>query len=425
MSDEAQPRKTNKGRKYRPPERRHFTNKNVASLPAKSKQYRVWDQGTGASKGLHILVSPGGAKTWRSLFQFPGSNKSYSRKIGIVGEGGMSVEEARAQCRADKALAAKGEDPNSGRGEAIATYKAAVEDYIAREQIAKLERATADEARRLLLKEGALWHHRPLSTIRPQEIEDVLERIRDGDGNKLPRKPYLANQFHGRLRPFFAWAVRKKMLAISPMVGIERPWDGARPRDRVFSDNELKALWHAGDAGKLGAIEGAFLKIALLTGKRAGHLRAMKWSELEQKADGLFWNAPPGAKFKRNHSVPLSKLAARVLKGLKKDDQDLVFPGRYSGTLFSAGSKFQKAVMEASGVERFFIHAARHTVETRLAELRVPPHIRDLLLDHAPKRGAGSDYDHWHYGPEMREAAEAWATHLEGVVTKGGIALLR
>ena len=30
----------------------------------------------------------------------------------------------------------------------------------------------------------------------------------------------------------------------------------------------------------------------------------------------------------------------------------------------------------------------RHTVETRLAALGMPPHVRDLLLDHAPARGS-------------------------------------
>jgi hypothetical protein len=30
-----------------------------------------------------------------------------------------------------------------------------------------------------------------------------------------------------------------------------------------------------------------------------------------------------------------------------------------------------------------------------MAELRIPPHIRDLILDHAPARGSGAGYDHY------------------------------
>ena len=58
----------------------------------------------------------------------------------------------------------------------------------------------------------------------------------------------------------------------------------------------------------------------------------------------------------------------------------------------------------AAGIDDFFFHAIRHTVETKMAELRIPPHIRDLLLDHVPARGSGAGYDKWHYEPEMREA---------------------
>jgi integrase len=82
-------------------------------------------------------------------------------------------------------------------------------------------------------------------------------------------------------------------------------------------------------------------------------------------------------------------------------------------------------VQELSGIVDFFPHAIRHTVETRLAELRVPPHVRDLLLDHAPARGSGAGYDHHHYREEMLEAMELWADHIEGLVAPEGVKVLR
>ena len=80
---------------------------------------------------------------------------------------------------------------------------------------------------------------------------------------------------------------------------------------------------------------------------------------------------------------------------------------------------------EKSGVDDFFFHGLRHTLETRLAEFRVPPHIRDLLLDHAPARGAGEGYDHHHYRDEMAEALELWAAHIEKVISPKGARVLR
>lgn len=53
------------------------------------------------------------------------------------------------------------------------------------------------------------------------------------------------------------------------------------------------------------------------------------------------------------------------------------------------------------------------------------PHIRDLLLDHAPTRGSGKDYDHWAYEDEKREAMELWADYIERLVVPKGMKVLR
>lgn len=82
-------------------------------------------------------------------------------------------------------------------------------------------------------------------------------------------------------------------------------------------------------------------------------------------------------------------------------------------------------MQKLTGIEDFMPHAIRHTVETKLAELRVPPHVRDLLLDHASTRGSGKDYDHWDYREEKREAMEKWADHIERLVMPEGVKALR
>jgi integrase len=73
-------------------------------------------------------------------------------------------------------------------------------------------------------------------------------------------------------------------------------------------------------------------------------------------------------------------------------------------------------VRQASGIDDFYPHALRHTVETKLAALGVLPHIRDLLLDHQPQLGSGAVYDHHSYEKEMREAIEKWAAYVANLV---------
>jgi integrase len=213
------------------------------------------------------------------------------------------------------------------------------------------------------------------------------------------------------------------------MNGMARPWEGEEVRDRVYSDKELKAIWRAAD--EISGISGAFVKTALLIGKRRGAVSAMRWADLD--AEGL-WTPPVDLRrrkrTKRLHGIPLPKLAWRIIKPLKPKtiagaDPGYVFPGRTAGTHIYAGSDLAEDVREKSGVGDFFFHALRHTLETRLAEFKIPPHVRDLVLDHAPTRGAGEGYDHWHYRDEMAEALEAWAAHVEKLVSPKGARVLR
>jgi hypothetical protein len=91
-----------------------------------------------------------------------------------------------------------------------------------------------------------------------------------------------------------------------------------------------------------------------------------------------------------------------------------MFPGDDKGHLKVNGIEFQRRIIEASKSEEFFFHGVRHIVESKLAELKVPPHIRDMLLDHAPARGSGAGYDHYecregcwppsNYGPVLSNA---------------------
>ena len=75
-----------------------------------------------------------------------------------------------------------------------------------------------------------------------------------------------------------------------------------------------------------------------------------------------------------------------------------------------------REVRQHIGVADFLWHGIKHIVESKLAELRVPPHIRDMLLDHSAQRGAGKGYDHFEYLDERRAALEQWCAHIESLV---------
>lgn len=423
-----EPGKPNNGGTKRQANRMIFTEKNVLSLRPKRKQYQIWDGGSGRGsgevcRGLGILVSPLGAKSYRSTYYFPGSPKSHSRHLGRVGE--ITLAQARTLCRLDREKARQGIDPRADDPAKSASYKASVEDYIKRVQIGQDKNVSAREAERVLLKDCEQWWERPIATIRNTEIQRLLELVRDGDEDiGLKPRPYLANLLYARLRPFFAWCAKPNIgkIKLSPMIGIEKPWSGAKRREREWfkgaaGDAAIKALWAVAD--KLDKVEGNYLKVLLLTGKRKSDLADMQWQEID---DNWFWDAPHGTKNKRLHGVPLSSLVQRILH--PRHQRGFVFPGKHNGRIGVSGS-LQKKIIQAGAMEDFFFHGVRHIAETKMAELRVPGHIRDLLFDHVPERGAGAVYDHHEYQDEMRSAVEQWADHIEQLVTPAGVARLR
>jgi Arm DNA-binding domain len=408
-------------RKRAPAKRKHFTKDNVRKLPRKGKQYLIWDAGTGAARGLAVLVSPSGTKSYRCVFYYPGSPKPHWMHLGRVGE--MTLADARARSLEARGRARRGEDPTAHDATKSDAFETAVSNYIQHDQIGRRKNKSAEETKKVMLHNCEAWHRRPVATIRFSEIDALLEAMRDGDDDNKPR-PYLANRLHAHLKDFFGWCVRKQMIPASPMVASQKPWSGAQRRTREWFKGDagteaVKALWRAAD--EIGGHEGKYLKVMLLTGKRRTALAKMLWQEIG--AD-WFWDAPPGSRTKRLHGVPLPGLAQRILH-----------PRRKTGTVFEAIDYRQLTakVQKLAGIDDFFLHGTRHLVETQTAALRdanekslIPPHIRDLLFDHATSRGSGAGYDHHEYVPEMRSALEAWADHVERLVAPAeGVTRLR
>lgn len=379
--------------------RKRFTPTNVLTLPTKARPYQVWDHGTDAAQGLGVLVSPNGIRTFRAVYYYPGSSKSYAMKLGRVGE--LALDDARERTREVRGLARKGLDPKQGDPARSADFKGAVKDWTRLEQIGRKRNKSAEESEAFILHSTKGWHVRPVAAIRKGEIEELLHIKRDmGHG-------YAANRLHAHLLTFFRWCVRTDRIAINPMAEMPKPWNGAKRRDREWfkrekADDMIRTLWRIADAED--DDEGRFVKLLLITGKRKEAIASMSW---EQIMNDWTWEPIVGNKRKRCHAIPLPSLAQKVLG--KRKRSGLVMPDVRQGRLIGL-------IRRESGVEDFILHGVRHIVETKLAELKVPSDFRDMVLDHAPVRGAGKDYDHHEYRDEVLAALETWCAHLEKVV---------
>jgi integrase len=400
-------RKTN--RVYAKAKRLHFTDTNVLSLsPDKSQQYLIWDEGTGSVRGLTILVSPRGGKSYRMSYYYEGSPKAHWKNLGRV-DAFEFVEEARDAARKVLQLVRQGRDPNAGEPIKVELFQQALDLFFrstkARKGKKRSERS-AQISHQFILKHCAPWLKRPVASIRQSEVNELLEALLVGDDAKGIRgKPYASLRLHAHLTTFYTWCVGKQYVTQSPLFAIEKPWDGAAPRERPWfegkpANDAIKSLWRCAD--QLTDVEGKYLRMLLLTGKRKTPIAKMRWEEID---DSWFWNAPKSdIDNKRLHPIPLPALAKQILG--RRQATGAVFDG------INPNQNLQNKIRKLTGIDTFIFHGTRHVAETKLAELRVPTDIRDRLFDHAPKRGSGKHYDKYLYKDEMRAALTLWGDHI-------------
>lgn len=240
------------------------------------------------------------------------------------------------------------------------------------------------------------------------------------------------------IKRIFTWACHQKSTRYGPLnnpadiVSPKRVLGPKKPRQRVLSDDELRALWRA--CLREGYPCGDAVRLMLLTGGRREETSQARWRELNQHT--MLLTIPP-ERFKSDaeHLMPLSSLASEIVRALPRHAEgDFMFTTTMGAKAINGWSNAKEAIdrrmlrtlralARARGedpaqvtLERWVLHDLRHVVRTRMAELRVPENVAEMVIGHG-KRGMSRVYDQHRYEPEMREAAEAWAEMLRGIIT--------
>jgi integrase len=99
---------------------------------------------------------------------------------------------------------------------------------------------------------------------------------------------------------------------------------------------------------------------------------------------------------------------------------DLVFPARGKDNPASGFSKWKSELDEHAGVEGWVVHDIRRTVASGMAQLKVPPHIIERVLNHTTGTlgGVAGIYNRFGYLDEMRDALGQWAAYVVAVTQR-------
>jgi integrase len=406
----------------------YFTDPAITKLKPKRKQYLVWDAWTDdrqrgpsdPARGLCVLVSPKGAKSFRCCYYFPGSPKPNYMHLGRVGE--MPLTAARRRCSEARGLAREGKDPRAGDPAKSGSFENVLKDWVQREQLGRRKNKSALKTQSFLLSSCAALLGRPVAAIQYSELEKLLDTIRDGDGGEQKPRPAAAIRIFAHLRDFFSWCARRDgPMERSPMEGMRRP---ATPtaRDRVYTDSEIKAIWRAAET--LDRLDGGYVKLILLLALRREELAQAKWSEFDGTATPTLLTVPfertkgKQTRKSRAYLVPLPPLAQRIVQGLPRQISESLFPR-------IDFQRLKAALVTAGAPKDFKLHVARHTVATWLQNQNRSEWEIGLVLNHA-SAGVTAGYSHGYPLDLKREMLEQWAKYVESLVQPAsGVSVLR
>jgi len=379
----------------------------------KGKREILWDRG-----GLGFRIGRR-KKTW--VFRYSFNNKRFLMAFGEYPL--ISLEEARQKAAEYRILIKKGIDPLAEKltekraRMAAPTFKEALDEYYHN----ILEKTPSGKERKRLVTKDCIknWGHRKIADITRRDIAILLNEVTE-------RAPVTANRLHGVLTGLFNYCAENGIIENSPCAGMSRRTK-ERPRKRVLSDDEIKAMWQALNLeNKTVDIYNATklaLKMILLTGQRPGEVVGMKWEDLDLKA--RIWNNRVTKTRKDEEEepnrVPLTRLAIEVVEQARAHSGKSAFVFRSSHrngpiTRAALGRALIRHWEEIEGIEKPFTpHDLRRTLRSRLAELGIDNIIAERILGHK-LQGMLAVYNQHPYDQEMRHALEAWEIRLRLIV---------
>jgi integrase len=373
-----------------------LTAKSPATLSLDGLKDRAWFDDE--ISGFGIRLREGGSSTWIYRYRIG----SQQRSITLGSTAGVPFALARKNAGELEAKVRLGGDPvgdkRAVRVEAENTFGAVARQFVDTKQ--KEWRAkTSSAINHHLFDYASGLHNRPITAITQRDVALLLNKIATTAGDVT------ANRARTTLTALWAWAIRQGLPVTNVASNTEKRKETSR--DRVLSESELAAIWKACGNEDFGRI----IRLLILTGQREAEISQLRWDEVH---DSEIILTADRVKNKRTHTIPLAPLA-RELIGPITNWRTHVF-GR-TDTGFHGHGNAKARLDKHLDIPAWRIHDIRRSVATHVAELGVPPHIIEAVLNHVSghKAGVAGTYNRASYSKEKRDALNLWANHVANI----------
>jgi integrase len=253
-----------------------------------------------------------------------------------------------------------------------------------------------------------------IGDIKRPDIARLLDKIEDENGATM------ADHTLAVVRKVMNWHASRSDDFRSPIVsGMDRVKQKERARERILTDNELRAVWRAAEAST--GPFGRLVRFMLLTAARRMEAAAITWGELSGE-----WTLPASRNVTKVDMVrPLSAEARAVLPA-QVDGCDYVFTaeGRNPISNFSSLKltldkaileDMQKQDPEAKPLPNWTLRDLRRTARSLMSRAGVRGDHAERCLGRLMP-GVRAVYDPYEYLEDKRDAFNKLAAVIKGIV---------
>jgi integrase len=386
----------------------------IRAAKPRRKAYKLPD-----GNGLHLEVSPAGARLWRYRYRIGGKENVFA--IGSYPD--VSLAQAREELDKARKLVGRQIHPSHNRKterikavyEGSNTFKAIALEWLAANKPHWAPRSYRQRERILELDifphVGAL----PMRQVTPAHAHAILRRIE----SRAPQMAVLARQCFSSISRLAIMTMRGDVDIAYPLRSAVKV--RATQHKTPLRVNQIPAFFKALERSPLYFPTKAGLQLMWLTLARPVEVIGAKWEEFD--LDDAIWTIPAyRMKMRQPHAIPLPTQALAILKLMKAVNRssEYLIPNRRNSRKGAAHSLFIKAFYSLGYTGKFTPHGIRVTGRTILGE---QGHDRDVLerqLAHREKKEVRA-YDQGDRLDARRKVMQGWADYIDGLRAGGNV----
>lgn len=376
-----------------------LTDAKCKAVKPADKAQKLFDGG-----GLHLFVTPKGAKVWRLAYRLDGKQQTASLgEYPLIG-----LAEARTKRDELRTALLNGEDPKAGKkAKADKTMEQANDEYWSTR--GDLSPGYLKKSKRAV--EQYLYPRFKTKRLDDITRDDLLDVLRSVDAQG---KSVYVRKLRLWVGMIYDWAVEHRYATTNPAALIDPKKAFSRAKVTSLPSLELgevpDLLQRLAMEPRLQSVLGC--KLLALTWLRTNELRKMRWDDIGGDVLRI-----PGERMKRDkdHLVPLSRQALEVIEDLRlrRNGSEFVFPSDRRIDRPMSENAILYLLHRIGYKGRMSGHGWRSVASTWGNENGYNKDAIERQLAHTPDDKVRSAYNRAEYLPQRRALLQDWADWLE------------